>query len=60
MVSIGNLVFKKCATSSVTFLITVSDWIQSKIQTHEYVYYRITVSDWIKCKIQPHEYVYYS
>ena len=45
--------------SSVTFLITVSDWIQSKIQPHEYVYHRITVSDWIQNIIQPHEYVYH-
>ena len=26
-------------------LITVSDWMQSKIQPHEYVYYRIIIQD---------------
>jgi len=45
MESIGTLVYKKCATSYVTFLITDSDWIQSKIQPHEYVYYRIIIQD---------------
>jgi hypothetical protein len=27
----------------VTFLTTVSDWIQRKVQPHEYVYYKILI-----------------
>jgi len=34
MKSIGKLAYKKLATSSVSILITVSDWIQNKTQAH--------------------------